>query len=426
MLNAYIDRQGQIRRTMLKSDQDRYSVGGVLLNRPFKIRRLGHFGFNITKLDEGLNFYSNLLGFKVSDPHHFSNLSAEAEEKVKQFGQIHGYFMHHGSDHHSFVLFNKLVTDTLAAFRGRTLKPDMTINQITWQVGSMAEVANGAQFLRKNDVPIVKTGRDMPGSNWHVYAFDPDLHNNELYYGIEQIGWTVRSKPKAMYYRRFDETPPLPIMSEEDEIEDAKKKGIDVYSGHNHKETLPAKYDVEGVLLPRPFKVTKIGPVNLFVTNLQKSEAFYTKIYGFTKTEEVNYKGHSCIFLRCGNEHHSLALFPIELRAELGLNEHTTCASFGLEVTSYNQLRNAVTFLTNHGVKTIDFPEELHPGIDYAKYVLDPDGHCLQLYYYMEQLGWEGKPRPKELRRVAQKDWPENLEPLSDTYADQVFQGPLG
>jgi len=23
-------------------------------------------------------------------------------------------------------------------------------------------------------------------------------------------------------------------------------------------------------------------------------------------------------------------------------------------------------------------------------------------------------------------DWPETLEPLSDTYVDQVFQGPLG
>ena len=44
----------------------------------------------------------------------------------------------------------------------------------------------------------------------------------------------------------------------------------------------------------------------------------------------------------------------------------------------------------------------------------------------MEQLGWEGKPRPQELRRQTNGEWPEVLEPLSDTYVDQVFQGPLG
>jgi len=30
------------------------------------------------------------------------------------------------------------------------------------------------------------------------------------------------------------------------------------------------------------------------------------------------------------------------------------------------------------------------------------------------------------LRRPVQGAWPEMLEPLSDTYADQTFQGPLG
>ena len=41
-------------------------------------------------------------------------------------------------------------------------------------------------------------------------------------------------------------------------------------------------------------------------------------------------------------------------------------------------------------------PPELHPGIDYAAQVFDPDGHCIQLYHAMEQIGWDGKPRSKE------------------------------
>ena len=44
----------------------------------------------------------------------------------------------------------------------------------------------------------------------------------------------------------------------------------------------------------------------------------------------------------------------------------------------------------------------------------------------MEQVGWDGRVRPQSMRRQVQRDWPEALEPLSDTYVDQVFQGPLG
>jgi hypothetical protein len=34
--------------------------------------------------------------------------------------------------------------------------------------------------------------------------------------------------------------------------------------------------------------------------------------------------------------------------------------------------------------------------------------------------------RPVAERRPIATPWPEALEPVSDTYADQVFQGPFG
>jgi hypothetical protein len=95
-------------------------------------------------------------------------------------------------------------------------------------------------------------------------------------------------------------------------------------------------------------------------------------------------------------------------------------------VGSYQQLRAAVDFLKSHGVTVRDLPPELALGMDYVAYALDPDGHCIQLYYYMEQLGWDGQPRPQSQRRQVTGAWPEALKPLSDTYVDQVFQGPLG
>jgi catechol 2,3-dioxygenase-like lactoylglutathione lyase family enzyme len=304
----------------------------------------------------------------------------------------------------------------------------VTINQITWQVGSLKEVVDAFHYFQERDIPIQRVGRDMPGSNWHCYVYDPDGHTNEFYYGIEQVGWNDLSKPRAIYYRGFRQEPPLPQMSENAEVVEAlHDKGVDIFGGHRYEEKLAATYDVEGVLLPRPFKITKIGPVHLFVEDVDAAEAFYTNTVGFVKTEESTYHGARCVFLRVGSEHHSLALFPKELRTELGFSPHTTCKSFGVEVGSYQQLRDAVAFLKSHGVTMLDpLPPELSLGTDYVAHALDPDGHCIQLYYYMEQVGWDGQVRPQSQRRLVTSEWPEALEPLSDTYTDQVFQGPLG
>lgn len=87
----------------------------------------------------------------------------------------------------------------------------------------------------------------------------------------------------------------LPQMSEAMEIEDALQKGIPITSGHRPKEDLPNTYNVGGILLPRPFKVTRIGPVGLFVTDMDRAEAFYTELLGFVKTEDVRFKGRRCL-----------------------------------------------------------------------------------------------------------------------------------
>jgi catechol 2,3-dioxygenase-like lactoylglutathione lyase family enzyme len=184
---------------------------------------------------------------------------------------------------------------------------------------------------------------------------------------------------------------------------------------------------VDGILLPRPFKIVRLGPVKLFVENLEAAEAFYRDTLGFVVTEEVVWQGQRCVFLRCNTEHHSLALFPLALRDVLGLSTHSKCAAFGLQLANYRQLRDAVKFLREHDVEITEvIPTELHPGIDHAVHVLDPDGHSIQFYCAMEQIGWDGKPRPKELRRPRKlSEWPEVLENDS-AYQGEPFFGPWG
>ena len=404
----------------MSAGQGKFNVGGVLLNQPFKIRRLGHFGFNLSDMEAGVHFYVDLLGFRISDVMDYSR-RAKDPAQVAGLGDPNGYFTRYGTDHHAMVLFPKRVRDAL----GRQERPGITVNQITWQVGSLAEVGNAIKSFNERDIKQQRSGRDMPGSNWHTYLYDPDGQSNELYYGIEQIGWTGHSKPRAMYDRGFDKPPELPQIAEFDEVEQARAKGVDIFSGYRHIDKLPASYDVDGVLLPRPFKIVRLGPVYLFTENLDKAAEFYRDTLGFTLTEEVIWRGERCLFLRANTEHHSVALLPLKLREALGLSAHSKCAALGLQLANYRQLRDALKFFRDNGIEvTESLPHELHPGIEYSATVRDPDGHTIQLYYAMEQIGWEGKPRPSNLRQPHRlAEWPETLND-GNAYLGEAFSGP--
>src|SRR5581483_532586 len=111
----------------------KYDVGGVLLDRPFKIRRLGHFGLNVTDVAPMAHFYLDLLGFRRSDA---------------GFGG--GSFSRYGSDHNALVIFGKEATDAKLVTthtETRQYRPENIINQLTCQVQTRHEVANANQYL---------------------------------------------------------------------------------------------------------------------------------------------------------------------------------------------------------------------------------------------------------------------------------------
>jgi catechol 2,3-dioxygenase-like lactoylglutathione lyase family enzyme len=403
-------------------NQAKYDVGGVLLDRPFKIRRLGHFGFNFTQLDEALRFYTELLGFVISDDIDFSGRLPAALTEGVRFTT--GYFTRYGTDHHAFVLFPRQQMERMHMGGGQ-----VTINQITWQVGSLREVGSSLDFFEQQGVRVGRVGRDTPGSNWHAYPVDPDGHTNELYYGIEQVGWDGYSKPRTMYNRGFHERPPLPQIAEFDEVEQAIEAGVDLQSGTRAVERNPRVYDVDGILLARPFKIVHIGPVRLFVDDVERSLDYYSRVLGLVPTQEIQYRGHRCAFLRANTEHHSLALYPMQLRSELDLSPHTTSLSFGVQLANYRQLKDALAFLREHGVTIRELPPELSPGIDYSALAIDPDGHAIQLYYYMQQVGPDGYASAADVRADGAESlaaWPETVNARPDTFMGEAYLGPWG
>jgi catechol-2,3-dioxygenase len=395
----------------MNSQSRMYDVGGVLLARPFKARRLGHFALWQTDLEMARRLYVDVLGFRHTDT-------------VERDGNPVAVFTSHGTDHHSLAAIH---ASTAEGVRKAHYENGVVVNQISFQVGTLEEVANAYEYFAQRQVTISRLGRDFPGSNWALYVLDPDGHRIEFYYGMEQIGWDRRSKPAAAYLREVRNGFALPQPAEMTEIMNCERGGIDLDSGFRPTEDLPYDYCVGGVMLQRPFKVTRIGPVKLFVSDIDASERFYTELLGLTKTDDVHYRGHRCVFLRCGAEHHSIGLFPMALRQEFGFEAADTLMSIGVQVATYRQLKDAIGFLKQQGLRFIDsIPFDLHPGIDYAAHAIGPDGHCIELYHAMEQIGWDGRARPAAQRRRVEPDWPQALDASPDTYADQTSQGPLG
>jgi len=400
-----------------------YNVGGVLLPRPFQVRRLGHVGFNFTDMPAALDFYRTLLGFRISDVIDFRT---RVDPKKLEGLDPNTYFTRFATDHHSFVFGSKQVRKIARPGSGGS-NPLMDIGQISWQVDTLAETVDAFHWLKERGVKINRVGRDMPGSNWHTYFNDEEGHNNELYYGMEQIGWDGITKPKPMYADRFTDEPPLPQRSESQEVQDQIASGTRLADGYRDPEEGPFAYDVNGVMLARPFRVTGIGPIGHFHHDPAAALRFYTEVMGFTLTEQVECLGHTVSYLRAGAEHHSLALYPMALKDRLGIPAQSTCAVMGFQVGSYSQLRAAVEFLTGQGVPVFETPPEFHTGIDYAAHFLDPEGHCVRLYHAMEQVDWNGNPRPASQRIATPVPaWPEALEDGALARSASVFLGPLG
>jgi catechol 2,3-dioxygenase-like lactoylglutathione lyase family enzyme len=379
------------------------------MDRPFKIRRLGHFGINSENIEASLRFYTELLGFKLSEP---------ATDRT--------FFCRFGTDHHALAVFQKQFIEGMQPPQ----KPDITINQCTWQVQSAAEVSEATKYLQERGVKLWRSGRD-PTGNWEVYLYDPEGHIHELYYGIYQIGWDGISPPRD-YWKGIavQGEMTLPVSSEYDELHALERStGVAFGQGNRFSEPAPAAYEINGTTLRRPFKITKIAPVRLFIQDMARAVEFYANTMGFEITEEVPWRNRKCVFLRSNTEHHCLALYPVEWREELGFTPKSSLMSFGVQLANYDHLRSAVGYLREHGVRveTSIVPAELHPGIDYVAYAFDPDGFAVELSYYMEQVGWDGKPRPAEMRpKVTQDEWPEVVEAHSDSYKGETYLGSWG
>jgi catechol 2,3-dioxygenase-like lactoylglutathione lyase family enzyme len=145
---------------------------------PVKVKKLGHVVFTVSDVERTTKFWTEILGFQVSDRN--------------EHGMV---FLRHGPDHH---------TVALVPAKNRAELPEEgkpVFHHCAFEVASVSELFRIRDFLKAKGVKIVYEGRRGPGCNPGVEFVDPDGFNIELYASMDQIGWDGKSRPAEQWSR---------------------------------------------------------------------------------------------------------------------------------------------------------------------------------------------------------------------------------
>ena len=155
---------------------------GVLRDRPVKPRKLGHVVLGTTDLAATRAFFTEVIGFKVSD----------------EIAGV-GAFLRCSTDHHNLLV--------LAA-------PVDFLHHTAWQVEDVDEVGRGASAMLEDhpERHVWGLGRHHAGSNFFWYLKDPAGNFSEYYSDLDCIVDDQLWTPEAFEGARglFNWGPPPP------------------------------------------------------------------------------------------------------------------------------------------------------------------------------------------------------------------------
>jgi catechol 2,3-dioxygenase-like lactoylglutathione lyase family enzyme len=139
-----------------------------------------------------------------------------------------------------------------------------------------------------------------------------------------------------------------------------------------------------------------LGHVALGVRDLDAAVAFYTDLLGLQVSDRMGYPADSSLvegaWLRCGPDHHCLALFGLRRPASVNPGLPVGLHHLAFEVGSFDDLLAAY-----RTIRARELQVEARiggPGWQVRVYFEDPDGNRLELYWDIDRIGWDGRSRP--------------------------------
>jgi catechol 2,3-dioxygenase-like lactoylglutathione lyase family enzyme len=145
---------------------------------PIRVKKLGHFVYEVSDIERSTRFWTEIMGFAVSDRN--------------ELGMV---FLRNGSDHHSIALMPSKHT-------GRSKPEDgLRCSHLAMEVDDVETLFRARDFLRSRGVKLTYEGRKGPGGNAGIEFEDPDGYVFEIYADMDQVGPDGRSRPTEQWNR---------------------------------------------------------------------------------------------------------------------------------------------------------------------------------------------------------------------------------
>jgi catechol 2,3-dioxygenase-like lactoylglutathione lyase family enzyme len=144
-------------------------------NIPFAITKIGHVVLNCRDLERSVRFYTQILGFKISDIY---------EPEMVPGGMV---FMRFNADHHGVGL--------VGAMTGSA--ENIELHHLAFEVDSVDDLLRLREHLETNNVTVDFHGRRRAGAQIAVEFTDPDGHQLELFWGLDRVGGDEVVRPRS-------------------------------------------------------------------------------------------------------------------------------------------------------------------------------------------------------------------------------------
>lgn len=144
----------------------------------FHISKLGHVVLQVADVERSTSFYTQVLGFKVSDVY---------PEEMMPGGMV---FLRCDTDHHCLALVGAAAAQSA----------NKELHHFAFEVPTLAEVIRARDRLRAHNVKIDFEGRRRAGCQIAVEFRDPDNHSVEIYWGVDQVGSDGRVRPSSEWH----------------------------------------------------------------------------------------------------------------------------------------------------------------------------------------------------------------------------------
>jgi catechol 2,3-dioxygenase-like lactoylglutathione lyase family enzyme len=173
---------------------------------PFRIGKLGHVVLNVRDVERSARFYTEVLGFEISDVY---------PEEMVPGGMV---FLRCNADHHGIALVGSM----------KSAAANVELNHIAFEVATLDEVVRAHEHLRRHRVVIDFAGRRRAGCQIAVEFRDPDNHRLEIYWGIDQIGsdGQVRAPSEWKGVRGLAEAIADPVRGQDTTLHDPSLPGF--------------------------------------------------------------------------------------------------------------------------------------------------------------------------------------------------------